>query len=153
ICTVHEIGDAGDRLFIVMEHIDGRSLSDLASDGLPAATVIRYGAQIAAALAHAHERGLVHRDLKSANLMLASDGRVKVPGCGVAMLTGDAAALATTRTPTAQGSVMGTLAYMAPERLKGALADRRSDVWSLGVVLYEMVTGRRPFGGDTSFEI
>ena len=153
VCTIFEIADAGKRLFIVMEQVEGRPLSDLVSEGVPIDAVVRYGAQIADALAHAHDRGVVHRDLKSANLMVTADGRVKVLDFGIAALTGEAAAHAATRAATAPGTLSGTPAYMAPEVLKGAAADRRSDIWAIGVVLYEMVTGRRPFGGETSFEI
>jgi serine/threonine protein kinase len=153
ICTVHEIGDAGGRLFIVMEHVEGQPLSALVAEGMAPSTAIRYGAQIADALAHAHERGIVHRDLKSANLMITSDGQVKMLDFGLATLTGDAAALAETRVATKSGTLTGTPGYMAPELLRGARGDRRSDIWALGVVLYEMVSGRCPFGGDTLFEI
>jgi serine/threonine protein kinase len=157
ICTIYEIADtgagSGQPTFIVMEHVDGQPLSALVESGIATGTIVRYGTQIAEALGHAHERGIVHRDLKSANLMVTQDGRVKVLDFGIATLTGDVATLAATRVATAPGTLAGTPAYMAPEVLKGGTADRRSDIWAIGVVLYEMAARRRPFGGDTAFDI
>ena len=153
ICTIHEIADDGDRVFIVMEHVDGRPLSALLAEALPTATVVRSGSQIADALAHSHQRGVIHRDLKSANIIVTTDGHVKVLDFGIAALTGDAATETATRAATSPGTIVGTTEYMAPEILKGSAADRRSDIWALGVVLYEMARGERPFGGMTSFEV
>jgi serine/threonine protein kinase len=136
-----------------MEHVDGRPLSALLAEALPTSTVVRYGGQIADALAHSHQRGVIHRDLKSANIMVTTDGRVKVLDFGIAAFAGDAATEAATRVATLPGTIGGTTGYMAPEILKGAAADRRSDIWSLGVVMYEMARGERPFGGATSFEV
>src|SRR5439155_7299655 len=123
----------------------------------PATDVLRFGSQLADALAHAHDRGIVHRDLKAANVMITRDGRAKVLDFGLARrLAADAMADATTAF-TAPGSepatIAGTLPYMAPEQLRGQTADERSDVWALGVVLYEMAAGARPFGGATVYEI
>jgi len=153
ICTIHEIGEADNRVFIVMEHIDGRPLSMLVDSGLPTTTAISYGIQIADALSHAHERGVVHRDLKNTNLMVTSDGRVKLLDFGIARRLDEAGIDELTRMPTITGTVTGTPAYMAPEALRAAPVDRRSDIWALGIVLYEMLARRRPFRGDTSFEI
>jgi serine/threonine protein kinase len=155
ICTIHEIGEAGEageHLFIVMEHVDGLALSVLVAEGLSASTAVRYGINIADGLGHAHERGIVHRDLKSANVMVTRDGRVKILDFGIATIVGEEAGAAT-RLATSPGAVAGTLAYLAPEVLRGAPADRRADIWALGVVLYEMVSGTRPFAGATSFEV
>jgi len=117
---------------------------------------MRYGAQIASALARAHDRGIVHRDLKTANIVVASDGLVKVLDFGLARQVGSGIFEGSTRSfATMEGvsSVSGTLPYMAPEILGGETADYRSDLWALGVVLYESASGRLPFGGRTGFEI
>jgi pimeloyl-ACP methyl ester carboxylesterase/tRNA A-37 threonylcarbamoyl transferase component Bud32 len=153
ICTIHEIDEIDNRLFIVMELVDGRVLSELVSDRLPPAAAIWYGIQMADALGHAHERGVVHRDLKSANLMITPDDRVKVLDFGIARRVEQSRDTTASALQTLTGGVSGTPAYMAPETLRGAAADRRSDIWSLGVVLYEMVSARRPFAGETAFEL
>ena len=153
ICTIHDVGDAAGQSFIVMEHVEGKPLSELIpSDGLPPASVIRYGTQIADALAHAHAHDIVHRDIKSANVVITPDGRAKVLDFGVAekLAAAEAAAVTMTRAATAQpGLLVGTLAYMAPEQLRGEAATPRSDIWALGVLLYEMASGRLPFEGTT----
>jgi serine/threonine protein kinase/Tol biopolymer transport system component len=149
ICTVHEAGETNDGSFIVMERIQGRPLSALiVSGGLSIDTIARYGAQIADALAHAHEHGIIHRDLKSGNVMVTPDGRAKVLDFGIAALAHDSAD-DETRTGTRDGGTPGTLPYMAPEVLNGESASALSDIWSLGVLLYEMVTGRLPFAEKT----
>jgi serine/threonine-protein kinase len=159
ICTIHEIGDAPSTapgqpaMFIVMEHVDGRSMSALVGEGLEHQAVIGYAKQIADALSHAHDRGIVHRDLKCANLMVTPDGRVKVLDFGIAKATGEGATPGATAMATASGMIAGTPPYMAPEVLRGDAADRRSDIWAIGVMLYEMTAGRRPFVGDTPFAL
>jgi serine/threonine-protein kinase len=118
--------------------------------------MVRYALQLADALAHAHDRGVVHRDLKSANVVLAADGRAKVLDFGLAkrVLGGGEEESTESHAPlTEPGTVMGTLAYMAPEQLRGRPADMRSDIWALGIVLYEMGAGVRPFQGQTGFEL
>ena len=129
----------------------------LASGGLPAEETLRYGVQIADALAHAHARGVVHRDLKSANIVIASEGRAKVLDFGIAkrLVDDDRSSESTvSRTSlTGPGTLPGTLAYMAPEQLRGQPADARSDIWALGVVLYEMAAGGRPFKAETSVSL
>jgi tRNA A-37 threonylcarbamoyl transferase component Bud32 len=157
ICTIYEVGEDAGRVYIAMEHVEGSSLSALIpADGLPAETVLRYGAQIADALAHAHERGIVHRDLKSSNLMVRPEGRVKILDFGLAARMQEAQASDATRSKESfaeQGVVVGTLHYMAPEILRGEPASARSDIWALGVVLYEMAAGELPFQGQTGFEV
>jgi tetratricopeptide (TPR) repeat protein len=138
-----------------MEYVDGRTLDALiAGRNLPAERVARYGAQIADAVAHAHAHGVVHRDLKSANVVITSDGRAKVLDFGLASTNVSDADPATRDVTSAEaGRISGTLSYMAPEVLRGQPADARSDVWALGVILYEAATGRLPFTGETSFEV
>ncbi len=157
ICTIHEVGEHEGQAFIVMEHVEGKPLSALIpSDGLPPESVIRYGTQIADALAHAHERGIVHRDLKSQNVVITPEGRAKVLDFGLAARMPSADAEAVTKTQEAiphAGMLVGTLAYMAPEVLRGDAATARSDIWALGVLLYEMASGRLPFEGETALDV
>ncbi len=155
ICTIYEAGEADERAYIAMEAIDGRALDRLIeADGLPAETAIRYGIQLADALDAAHARGVVHRDLKCANVVITSDGRVKVLDFGLARRLGAVAGDSErTRTVTASQTLVGTPRYLAPEVLRGAEADARSDLWALGIVLYEMASGRGPFHGASMIEL
>jgi len=158
ICTVHEVGEADGRAFIVMEYVEGRPLNQLvqsSDQGLPVEGIIRYGSQIAAALAHAHDRGVVHRDLKGGNIIVTGDGRPKVLDFGLAKRLRELAAQETRSAESLEeaGTLVGTLAYMAPEVLKGEPADARSDLWAFGVVLYEMTAGVPPFRGQSGFEL
>jgi len=154
ICAIYEIGEADGQTYIAMEYVQGRPLQALARDsGLLAETAIRYGSQIADALAHAHERGVFHRDLKSANVMVTPEGRAKVLDFGLAKRAPEKGGEATrSQGLTDPGTVLGTLYYMAPEVLRGEPFDARSDLWALGVMMYEMASGRLPFAGKTSFE-
>ena len=157
ICTIHEVGEMDGRAYIVMEYVEGTRLADLVPrGGLPVETVFRLGTQIADALAHAHGRGILHRDLKAANVVVTPEGRAKVLDFGLAErysaenlkeLSESQASV------TAEGFLAGTLSCMAPELLRGTPADGRSDIWALGVLLYEMSTGERPFAGTTCFEL
>jgi eukaryotic-like serine/threonine-protein kinase len=142
IVTVHEVGRDGDIDFIVMERITGRTLSDVIGSSLPRRTALAYGAQIAGALATAHDAGLVHRDLKPGNIMVTPRGLVKVLDFGLALQTapGDL-----TTTVTAEGVLTGTVSYMSPEQAQGKAVDSRSDIFAFGCVLYEMLTGRQAF--------
>ncbi len=158
ICTIHEVGEAEGRAFVAMELVEGRTLSALVAErALPQGEVVRLGRQLAEALAHAHQHGVLHRDFKSANVVVTPEGRAKVLDFGLAKrVSGEDAREATTAsydTLTGPGVVAGTLAYMAPEQLRGTPADARSDIWALGVVLYEMASGRRPFQGQTGFAL
>ena len=158
ICTIYDVGESEGRTYVAMELVEGQSLSDRVARGaLPIAEVVAYGQQMAAALAHAHAKGVVHRDFKSANVVVTPEGEVKALDFGLAKrLASDELADGTTRSRqslTEAGVVAGTLAYMAPEQLRGRPADARSDIWALGVVLYELAAGRRPFQGKTGFEL
>ena len=156
ICTIYEVGEAEGLAYIAMERVEGRPLSLLIGPGgLPWETVARYGTQLADALSYAHERGVIHRDLKSANVVVTDDGRVKVLDFGLAKRVGsfDQGGEALTQTLTMPGIIAGTLQYLAPEILRGGYADPRTDLWSLGVMLYEMASGTRPFSGATNMEL
>ncbi len=156
ICTVHDVDESDGRLYVAMELVSGRPLAELiGKDGLPGDQALLYGEQIADALAHAHERGIVHRDLKGANVAVTADGRVKVLDFGLAARWGGELEDATRSVASldSPGVIAGTLPYMAPEALRGESADPRSDVWSLGVLLYEMASGRRPFRGSSGVDV
>jgi serine/threonine-protein kinase len=156
ICIVYEIGEAEGHAYIVMEHVRGRPLAEaIPEDGLPVEGALGYALQITGALVEAHQHGIVHRDLKSANVMVTPEGRVKVLDFGLARRLGDSVSGAAVETSswTMPGMIAGTLSYMAPEILRGERADARSDVWAMGVVLHEMLTGERPFAGQTPFEL
>lgn len=155
ICTLHDVGHEGGTDYLVMELVDGETLAArLAAGPLAPAEALRVGAQVAEALDFAHRRGIVHRDLKPGNVMLTRGG-AKLMDFGLSRATGSAtsgglSASATRTTPlTAEGALVGTFQYMAPEQLEGKEADARADIWALGCVLYEMATGRRAFSGGT----
>ncbi len=156
ICTIHEVDDADGVAFIVMEYLDGQPLEALIPPaGLPVGTALRYGLEIADALAHAHYKGIVHGDVKTSNVLI-SQGRAKVLDFGLAKRAADeetgSISLRSSASLTRRGVIRGTLAYMAPERLRGDSASACSDVWSLGVLIHVMTTGMRPFDGGTAFE-
>ena len=144
ICHIYDVGRADGQLFVVMELVNGRSLSDLVREGpLSIANARRYGMEIADALAHAHEHGVTHRDLKSTNVMITPKRGAKVLDFGLARMldTHQIDALSQSqRSLTGEGMIAGTLPYMAPELLRGQRGDQRSDIWALGVLLYEMVS-------------
>ncbi len=155
ICTIHQVGEKDDEFYVVMELIEGRSLSELiTATGLSMESVTRYGTQIADALAHAHDRGIVHRDLKGSNVMVTPEGRVKVLDFGLATrLERDEISELTLSHTAMESKLVGTIPYMAPEVLRGQKGDYLSDVWSLGVLLYEASAGKLPFRGNTGFEV
>ncbi|MBK6313166.1 MAG: protein kinase [Blastocatellia bacterium] len=156
IMTVHEIGSAEGVQFIATEFIEGETLRDrLAAGPMTVADVVRIGTAAAEALAVAHEAGIVHRDVKPENIMVRRDGYVKVLDFGLAKsvepASGDDDRIASLSTiATEPGRMLGTVAYMSPEQLHATGVDERTDVWSLGVVLYELVTGTRPFRGPSA---
>jgi len=155
VCTVHEVGDADGATYIVMEYVEGQTLSDrIAAGPLAPDAVIAIGGQIAAALAHAHERGIVHRDLKSANVRLGPEDRIKVLDFGLSRRIGGTEGDVTRPSESLAdaGGMAGTLPYLSPEVLRGGTADAQADLWALAVTLYEMCAGRRPFGGATPYE-
>lgn len=160
IATIHQIDESDGTTFIAMEFVEGDTLRHLVEKGgMDLADVVRIAHDIASGLAHAHERGVVHRDLKPDNVMVTRDGQVKILDFGLAKLLqvenaasdDDLTQMATIAQPvTQEGRVFGTTAYMSPEQARGKPLDARSDIFSFGVMLYELVTGRPPFAGETS---
>jgi eukaryotic-like serine/threonine-protein kinase len=158
ILTIHEIGATQNVHFIATEFIDGQTLRQRINAGLQLSEVLELATQVAAALAAAHEAGIVHRDIKPENVMVRRDGYVKVLDFGLAKLTetkdlrSDPEAPTKAMVNTAAGTVMGTATYMSPEQAKGTEVDSRTDLWSLGALLYEMISGHAPFSGETPTE-
>ncbi len=153
ICRVFELGEFDGHVFIVMEHIEGETMAArLARGRVPFAQALSWGAQIAAALEEAHGKGIVHRDLKPANVMITASGDIKVMDFGLARALPEALArdgTAWSSGLTVAGMIVGTPAYMAPEQLRGETADERADIWALGCVLYELLTGAPVFSDTT----
>jgi serine/threonine protein kinase len=158
VCAVYDFGRHEGSPYVVMELLEGQNLRVLLRGGaIPIRTALGYMAQVANGLAAAHDKSIVHRDLKPENLFVKKDGQVKILDFGLAKLTGEAKAEAGERslapTMTGSGVMVGTTAYMAPEQIRGEPVDTRIDVFALGVVLYEILTGRRPFEGPTPADI
>jgi eukaryotic-like serine/threonine-protein kinase len=158
IVTIYEIGEVDGRSFIAMEHIAGETIRQrIEHTQLKLGEVLNIGEQIASALAAAHAAGIVHRDIKPENIMLRQDSYVKVLDFGLAKLTESRDSGPEDPTQgfvrTSAGIVMGTVSYMSPEQARGLTVDARTDLWSLGVVLYEMTTGNRPFTGPTNSDV
>jgi eukaryotic-like serine/threonine-protein kinase len=162
ICGIYDVGEASGTHYLVMPLIEGQTLATRLEKGpLPIAQALKVAGEIADALDKAHRHGIVHRDLKPANMMLTKAG-VKLldfglaklrPARGAVALSGAGSQMATTTAGTAEGTILGTIHYMAPEQVEGKEADHRADIWALGVVLYEMVTGVRPFKGETAASV
>ena len=155
IVTIYSVEEAGGTHFITMELVEGKTLDHLiAEGGLSLKEIFDLAVPLADALSCAHEKGIVHRDLKPANVMITEDGRIKVLDFGLAKLQGTDADLAeavtVSRLLTQDGAVMGTYPYMSPEQVEGKQLDQRTDLFSLGTILYELAAGRRPFSGDSS---
>jgi Tol biopolymer transport system component/tRNA A-37 threonylcarbamoyl transferase component Bud32 len=159
IVTVYSLEEADGIRFITMELVEGTTLAELIPrGGMPLDTLLKIAVPLADAVGAAHQRGITHRDLKPGNVMVARDGRVKVLDFGLAKLLDphpDATMLGATApmTMTAKGQIVGTVAYMSPEQAEGGVVDHRSDIFSLGVILFEMATGQRPFTGGTPLSV
>jgi serine/threonine protein kinase/tetratricopeptide (TPR) repeat protein len=155
ICTIYEVGEDAGEMFIAMEYIEGRTLAELIRQGpLPTESALRYGCQITSALAHAHEKGVVHGDLKPSNIIVTTLGEAKILDFGLARRSNPAEFdKKTLETVSAENDLGlgGTFPYMAPEQIEGNDASARTDIWSFGIVLYEMLTGERPFRGENLF--
>ncbi len=142
IITIHEVGEHEGRPYVAMEYVEGGSLKDLMrADRLSVAQVTDLAAQISEALARAHQSGIVHRDIKPQNILIDADARPRICDFGLAKLRREVML-------TQTGTTLGTIAYMSPEQARGEQVDHRADIWSLGVVIYEMLTAQRPFKGD-----
>jgi serine/threonine protein kinase/Tol biopolymer transport system component len=155
IVTIHAIEEFDGQVFLAMELVEGRTLADaIVRGGVPLDTLLKYAIPLADALSAAHGQGIVHRDLKPSNVMIAKDERLKVLDFGLAKLRADAIDLHQTVEPTrpmtGQGQIVGTVSYMSPEQASGGKVDQRSDLFAVGVMLYEMATGERPFRGESS---
>ena len=161
ILTIHEAGDADGCQFIATELVDGETVRQILNQRgrVPLNEALAIAVQVAAALAAAHKAGIVHRDIKPENVMLRPDGYVKVLDFGIAKLTQrpdgspDSDQITRTLSQTRDGAIVGTVPYMSPEQARGAAVDARSDIWSLGCLLYEMLAGRSPFAGPTTSDV
>jgi len=147
ICTIHEIDEFEGQTYIAMEFVDGQSLRDLTKKGtIPVAETLDLAIQVAGGLEEAHKKGVIHRDIKSANILVTPSGQAKIMDFGLAKVSGGAMI-------TQEGVTMGTVAYMSPEQARGEKVDSRTDIWSLGVVLYEILSVQLPFWGDKEASI
>lgn len=158
VAHIYEIGESAGVHFIAMEYVEGETLASKVCKGpLPPLEIVHIGIQIANALEDAHSKGIIHRDLKPANIAFTPRGQVKLLDFGLAKMTlagnPNLASVLSTFTKTELGSVMGTLPYMSPQQLRGEEVDQRTDLYSLGVTLYELSTGQRPFQGKTAIEM
>jgi serine/threonine protein kinase len=157
IAAIYDLGEEDGRAYIVMEYVEGLALADLIPEGgMPGEKLKRYAAQISGALAFAHQQGVIHGDLKGSNIIVTSEGNIKLLdfGLGRRIPRGGMEEVTSSRLPLAEpGGTAGTLPYLAPEVLRGSPTSLQSDVWALGVLLYQMATGEMPFRGATPFEL
>src|SRR5260370_9028274 len=160
IVTIHDIGETNGTYYFASEVIEGETLRlHLERGEVEINSALEIAIQVATALSYAHEKGIVHRDIKPENVMIRSDGYVKVLDFGIAKLTEEFAHATSTEAPTrlkvetAEGMVIGTASYMSAEQARGLAVDGRTDIWSLGLMLYEMLAGRIPFAGGTPAEV
>lgn len=144
IVTVYDVGQDHDTIYIAMEYLEGRPLNDVAKEGrLGFEEIVHIGIQVAQALEYAHQKGIIHRDIKPSNIILTPDGQAKLTDFGIARIED-----LTATQQTVAGEILGTPIYMSPEQSMGKTVDGRSDLYSLGVILYELAVGRRPFQGE-----
>src|SRR5262249_36559394 len=159
IAAIHDLVTQDQSQFLVLELVDGETLADrIAREPIPVEEALNIAKQIAEALEAAHEKGIIHRDLKPANIKITRDGKVKVLDFGLAKIRESSATSNLSNSPTlmtaaTSGVILGTAAYMSPEQAKGKDADRTTDVWGFGCVLYEMLSGRVVFDGETAAEV
>src|SRR4030095_12861064 len=155
ICAIHEVADEGGRTFIVMQYVDGETLAThIQRKPLELKKDTQIAAEVADALAVAHSRGIIHRDIKPQNIMITERGNARILDFGLAKVSANRSSLdpeaETQSVLTEAGLIMGTFLYMSPEQVKGEFLDRRSDIFSFGVLLYEMISGRQPFAAKTA---
>src|SRR5262245_30415754 len=155
IAAIYGLEESGERKFLVMELVGGETLAERIKRGpIPVDESLQIARQIAEALEAAHEKGIIHRDLKPANIKLTGDGNVKVLDFGLAKVHEAEGSANLSNSPTVMsasipGTILGTTAYMSPEQARGKLVDKRTDIWAFGAVLFEMLTGRQAFSGET----
>ena len=156
ICTIYEVAEEQGEMFIAMEFVEGRPLSESIRDGrMSTSSVVRYARQIAGALEHAHARGVIHRDLKPLNIVITPEGDAKILDFGLAKRTdpNDVTRKTLQAVTATTVGLAGTMPYMSPEQLEGGDASARSDIWALGIVMYEMAAGVKPFSGDNLYRL
>jgi eukaryotic-like serine/threonine-protein kinase len=154
ICTIHGVDYLGEEPFLVMEHVKGMPLSKVIRGrrSMSMGSALDCARQIVSAVSHAHDHGVIHGDLKSSNIMIGPDGHVTILDFGLAVRTGGGREMESTRLSQSSGAA-GTVPYMSPEIIRGHSPSVQSDLWALGVLMFEMIAGRRPFAGTTPYEL